>query len=546
MLSSGILSLIVYVTVRFPAGDVPVIAAEVYLASDLSRPRHSVDVDAGAADAALPFEPGLDAVILLRRRDAAYYLHGPLRWPSESRAVAVDGGARRTVSGPVPREAAVRSPIWIAAEGTAGAEWPRCTGDAGRWHCVGVPADAAGIVSLQRDAPVLYAAVRPAPPGGDLEVPVRSAAWATIVTLEGAPGDESARVQVLAPRRSPVRARAARQLLERAPGTGVEPLAGRRYLVSGIDHRDDLLLQVDGPDVALTRLALSTWSASLLQPLQVMLEPAVATTGRVVDRAGRAAGGARLVVAEIVEGGGATGSVQPLKRQVGELESGSDGTFTLRGLRAGRFELLGLHPRLGRGTLTFEPGGRPLVLRLDPGRRVAGRVLRDGVPLAGVWVDVPASHAAYLAAGDPMDVLAPAAVTGADGRFEVVLAPRVGNELRLDDRGIVTRLPLPPVGEGARVDLGDVTLRGSIAVRVTYAGDERCAIVAAGPLGRTGMTLAEARVLGPGVRLLTLSEAGRWLLELRCPRGMARADPPVLDVPAQAAEWSVHVATAPP
>ncbi len=546
MLSRGVLMLLTHVTFQLPPGT-PVVGAEVYVASDLSRPRQTVEVTAGAAGLAIAFVPGRESVVLLRRRDGAYYLHGPFRWPSDSQSVAVDGHARRTVEGRLSFAGTGSRPAWIDPDGVAVGEWPRCRVAGPRWQCVGVPLDAAGAVVLRFESPVVYAAVRPARGGGMQEVPVRAARWATIVTLDGAREHaETADLRLLAPRSTPFRGDAARVMLAAAAGAGVERISARSYLVAGAEHRDDLLLQVSGEHVSLTRVPLATAAAGLLQPTTVLLAPATVTRGRVVDRAGDPAAGARLALAEIVEGPGADGRPRTLRRQVAELVSGGEGEFTLSGLGSGRFELLALHPRLGRGTLAFEPGPQPLLLRLEPGRRVAGRVLRSGVPRAGVAVDVPASHEGYVAAADPMDVLAPAGVTGADGRFLVALPQRGGTELRLDDGGVVTRVPLPPLAAGQLADLGDVVLRGPVDVRVTYVGDERCALVASGPLGHTGMTLAEAQIVGPGTRLLTLPESGRWLLELRCPRGAARPEPAVLDVPPQAAEWSAHVMMAPP
>ena len=547
MLSSGVLSLVTFVTFHLPPPGPPVVAAEAYVASDLSRPRHAVEVDAGVTQVVIPFDSGTEAVVVLRRHDGAYYVHGPFRWPSEDQVVPVDGRARHTVQGRVPPGRVDSRPAWIDPEKAGVDEWPRCAIGPDGFQCVGVPLEAAGVVAVRLEPPALFATVRPSVPGGVLTVPVRSARWAAVVTLEGADHEVGrARLLVLAPRASPLRGRPARVMLTPADGVSVERLTARTYVISGVEHRDDLLLQADGEDLAMARVPLATSTVGLLHRTAVSLQPAMVTTGRVVDRSGRAAEGAQLAIAEIVEQSGADGRPRTIKRQVGELESGADGAFTLRGLGAGRYELLALHPRSGRGSITFEPGGRPLLLCLDPGRRVAGRVLRDGVPLPAVWVDIPASHEGYVAAVDPMDVLAPATTTGADGRFRIALPPRGATELRFDYQGEVTRLALPSVADGEEVDLGDIVLRRSIGVRVTYVGDERCALVAAGPLGHTGMALAEAQIVAPGTRLLTLPESGRWLLELRCPRGAARPEPAVLDVPPQAAEWSVHVTMAPP
>ena len=547
MLPHSILTLTAYLTVLLPPGGPPVVAADVYLASDLSRPVRSVEVDAGSTEVVVPFTADADAVLMLRRHDGRYYLHGPMKWPREARTVAVDATPRYGVEGAVPEGARSRErPFWMHADDLTG-EWPRCDASSRLWRCVGVPADGAGLVVFSLEAPVRFAVVRPSAPGGAAHVPVRSAHWATLISVDGDPRHvERSRVQVVAPRASAARTPRLRISLQPAPRASAERLTGRTWLVSGTAHQDGVLLQVEGDGVSLARVPLDTEMVRLHQRTTIVVLPAVVTTGQVVDRSGRPAEGARLILAEILEQTAAGGRTRTVKRQVAEIESGPDGLFALDGLGAGRFELLGLHPHHGRGTLAFQPGGRPLLLRLNPGRRVAGRVVRNGLPVPGVWVDVPATHDAYLTASDPMDAIAPAAATGPDGRFQVVLPQRGAVELRLDHGGVVTRVPLPGVSDDATLDLGDLALHGTISVRVTYAGDERCALVAAGPLGHTGMTLVEAQPMAPGTRTLTLPEPGRWLLELRCGRVAARAEPPLLDVPAQVTEWSAHVMMAPP
>ena len=547
MLPHSILTLTSYLTVLLPPGGAPVVAADVYLASDLSRPMRSVEVDAGSTEVVVPFTADADAVLLLRRLDGRYYLYGPTKWPREARTVAIDATPRYSVEGAVPDGARPHErPFWLHADDLTG-EWPRCDASTRMWRCVGVPADGAGLVVFSLEPPVRFAAVRPSDTGGAVHVAVRSAHWATLISIDGDPHHvEHARVQVVAPRASAAQTPRLRISLRPAPRASAERLTGRTWLVSGTAHQNDLVLQADGDGVSLARVPLDTEIARLHQRTTILLLPAVLTTGQVVDRSGRPVEGARLILAEILEQPSAVERTRTVKRQVAEIESGPGGAFALDGLGTGRFELLGLHARHGRGTLVFEPGGRPLVLRLNPGRRVAGRVVRNGLPVPGVWVDVPATHEGYLAASDPMDALAPAATTGPDGRFQVVLPQRGAAELRLDDQGVVTRVPLPAVSDAATLDLGDLPLQGSISVRVTYAGDERCVLVAAGPLGHTGMTLVEAQPIAPGTRALTLPEPGRWLLELRCGRVAARAEPPLLDVPAQVREWSAHVMMAPP
>lgn len=534
------------VSVRFelPRGDPPVVRAAVFDAgSDLSQPHvqvHAIDPDVLVLSAT----PGADVVVKFDRDDDTYYLDGPFRWPAS--------GATRLVP-PVPRYTAVGTvvadvpdddpPRWLDRDGALDAQpWPRCRRTRRAWECAGVPLLEPGVVVIGSDPmayAVLSADVLPTRRG----VSTRLARWAMLLLLQADDEDrlERPRVQLLEPQVSRFRAEGVRVMLRDATSARVHALARGVYFLAGTGNHEDLVLQVGGEDIAVVRTAISTAPDGLRPAMHVRLDAAAAVHGRVVNERDEPATGARLGLSELIDIREPDGQIRRLKRSLADVEPDADASFTLRGLGPGRYEVLALHPTWGRGSIVFEPGDRRLVIRLVAGSRVAGRVLQNGLPAAGVWVDVPGDRDAYVRAADPMDVVAPSAQTAADGRFTIALPPSGARELRIGADQAAVRVPIPPISANATLDIGDIHLRSPIAVQVTYVGDERCALLAAGPMGHSGLTMVEAQVIGPGARRLLLPESGTWLLTVRCGGRESPVQPAAIDVPPQVAAWSAHV-----
>lgn len=535
------------VTFQLPAAFAAVERILVYRADgDLRVPVHAMEA-AGTAVVPVASAPHLDVVVLFVGQDGSYLTDGPFRWPSTPASRSVAPVVRRTVTG--RRPASIRTheaPTWL--EGgyqAAGAPWPRCYHGLNDWFCVGIPAASAGVVLLQSESPVMYGVVRPANENqGQPTVQVITAQWAGAVLLDGygTGSRNDLRLRVVGPVASSHRRTDVRLFLEWVRDVRVELLADGCYLVAGNVDRDDLLLEVDGEAVATARVPIGAGELTVWQPLRVTLTPPLTVSGLVRGATGEAAAGAQLHLSELVERRDGDGRTVIVRRALRDSTADGSGRFTLPGLGDRRYELLAMHPALGRRVVTFQPQGRPLDVELEAGQQVRGRVVRRGRPLPNVWVDVPPDHQSYLEAADPLDVLSFAAVTDSDGRFLVTLPPRGAVELRLAHEGAVVRVPVAGQRSG-RLELGDIEWPGSIAVRIVYAADERCGLAASGPLGRSGMTIVEAVILAPGLRRLMLPEPGRWVLALVCLGREVAVDPPILEVPADVPEWSAYVMT---
>ncbi|HWN69499.1 MAG TPA: carboxypeptidase regulatory-like domain-containing protein, partial [Haliangium sp.] len=154
-----------------------------------------------------------------------------------------------------------------------------------------------------------------------------------------------------------------------------------------------------------------------LRGVEIVMDQGADVSGRVVDTAGKAVSGARVVGrVEAPEAGD--------EAPAGELgaTSGPDGAFALRAVPPGRLvlqaEAEGHAPSPAVAvTVSGEPGGRRenVVLRLTAPAPLAGRVVDEqGAGIAG----------ATVRALRPMSqITLPSATTDAQGRFEVMLAP---------------------------------------------------------------------------------------------------------------------------
>ena len=142
------------------------------------------------------------------------------------------------------------------------------------------------------------------------------------------------------------------------------------------------------------------------------------------------------------EGGGDAGS----------FYSAADGTFFVRGIKVGRYEVE-IHRIIGHGPVNFlerevgvlEAGRTDLVIEVERGYRMAGVVrTEEGVPVPHVFVEV------FDAEGD---MIGDSEMVGEDGRFEVVGLPEGGYTVKVDEDGF-----LPFRREGVRAGSADLVL----------------------------------------------------------------------------------------
>jgi protocatechuate 3,4-dioxygenase beta subunit len=208
----------------------------------------------------------------------------------------------------------------------------------------------------------------------------------------------------------------------------------------------------------------------------VRLAPAAAISGRVVDGQGRPVAGAALRAAAAgLEAGPPRGREIALLAweeglpllAPGEAVSGADGSFRLASLEFLPHDVVAR----GDGHLAAHAWGVPagtsdLVLALDPGAAVIGRVLdAGGVPIAGARVEArpgrsPEVHRLYDWGNwheDPGRDQAHDARTPADGRFRIAGLQPGAHELQVTADGRTPVLRQVEIA-GDLLDLGDIRL----------------------------------------------------------------------------------------
>ena len=424
----------------------------------------------------------------------------------------------------------------------------------GEWVCGGI-STRANVLAVVEGVGDLDWALAPATSAPFQTTELRRSTWGRIVQLigEGRGGTEELGVRAWREKPSSMRERSTRVQLVQDTATLVDQLDPHVLWVSGVGSLEDRLIEVTGPGIATQRVLLTDILAGPpLLPFYVRVTPAMTIHGSVVSSRGKEASGAIVSVSELIDPpkrrpprNAETETVK--KRWVSELVTDGDGAFVLDGVGLGRYEFVVVHVSLGRVKTVRVVDGRPLTLRLETARRVRGRVLVDNQPATGVSVRVVPDLAAYRDALDPIDVVAPAAVSDMNGRFDLVLPSRGRGEVLFGLAGAANRRwpfgdveRLPPV-----TDLGDVALPSPVIVRVYLTGGP-CDLRAAGPIGTLGTTMVTAIREPPGpLYRFELPEAGFWWLDATCDDRPAELHPPVLQIDQNGTPQLVEVIATP-
>ncbi|HEX9667919.1 MAG TPA: carboxypeptidase-like regulatory domain-containing protein, partial [Thermoanaerobaculia bacterium] len=234
--------------------------------------------------------------------------------------------------------------------------------------------------------------------------------------------------------------------------------------------------QIEG--TAAGHLAALVGDAVSTQPATLLLEPAAALAGIVVDAAGRPVAG----VAVRARPSGEWDSRHSPRDAAPRTASGADGRFRFPRLLPRQLYEVSAHPEeLAPARLvarTPPPGGKapPLRLVLAAGQTVVGRVVDpDGRPVAAADVSFRRvqrppvmSGGSGFASGGP----APSAATGADGRFRLHRVEAAEYDLQVTRRGFAAagRAALAVPAQKSDVDLGDVVLEPGVVLEGRVVG----------------------------------------------------------------------------
>jgi hypothetical protein len=489
---------------------------------------------------------GLETLLVFRVPDEdGYILDGPFRWPHRFAVYTVPVRWRRTVRGSWPRNGAA-APVWVSADlhSDSTEPWPQCAWWADEaWECIGVPLDAAGVVvSSARD--VIFAAALPGrAPGGVEHTTASAVPWARLIAASatGNPAERLSNVAMAVRKVEVPRARpnAVRVQAVADPSVRIQRLSGAAFWITGRVVHPDAWMEVTADGRAPVRVPLREVAAAPAEyVLRADMDPAVSLFGRIVGSPMVPAPGTIVSVFRLVPD-----PVMPEKRPprhlfLGEQTTKEDGTFRFDGLGLEQYELLAMHPSLGRAERLVEPDGQEIEVPLQRPVQAVGRVLRGGAPAANVPVRVVPDLAEFAAADDITDVAAGEAQTGADGRFAIALSGPGGGELRIGgDADAVKRLTLARADPKLRVvNVGDVELGDGMSVTFVLEASDGCNLMLAGPEGRAGLTVVRATRLGPALFEARLPEPGRWMLVAACGGRERSVVPGVVDVQASTTE----------
>lgn len=491
---------------------------------------------------------GVETLLMMRTPGhAGYLLYGPFRWPTESSTYFMGTRWRKTVAG---RSVRGPGPIsWVGSEDAAGEAFPSCdwTTDT-TWECIGIPLDATGVVVFARDSGVECAV-----PAGPLSSKglqlTRShvSTWGRLLIVSSGrlDADVDAAVRVSARRLETPRARPQAIRLEEVADERVhlERVASGVVWVGGGEIPVAGWIEIASGGRATERIDTSDIAAAPELPLRIQLQRSNPIAGHVTSGKGAGAPGTVVTLYRFIKEPGER-TQDPVRRvSVRETWTDADGAFRFEDLAQDSYEIIAMHPSLGRAARRVEPDGQDLEITLRPPSHVVGRVLRDGAPARGIPVVIVPDLAEFAAMADLTELRGGETETDLDGRFSVALGSRGTGELRIGNDGTgVRRVPLAAAEAQARVvDVGTIELVTQSPLTLVLEGADGCGLLLTGPLGRTGLTVVRASSVGPAMFEAAVPEAGRWQVVAVCGGRERAVLPPTISVPPGARDLTVRL-----
>lgn len=490
---------------------------------------------------------GVETLFLIRTPGhLGYILDGPFRWPAQAATYVVNAQWRKTIRG---HSAGSHAPlIWVAKdEGSVSrttCEWVDTTA----WECVGVPLNAIGVVVTTTSGEVRCSIPNGIVSASGVEVTSnRSSAWGrlvvvqTVATVRSKDGIRLTAKRLLLPRERPLATR-----LEVVPDRQIhiERVADGVAWIWGTEAPADGWVEIAGTDAATERIDVrEVTEVPPDLPLRIQLQPPATVFGRVSGLGGNPAAEAVVTLYRFAHDDRDRDKQSPRRITVAEVRADADGAFHFGDLAFEPYEIVAIHPALGRGVRRVIPDGRETDVVLRSSAQLKGRVLRNGMPARGVRVAIVPDLAQFAAAGDLTEMRGGDTQSDEDGRFVVSLAARGSSELRIgDERAGVRRVPLGPAESlSGVIDIGDVELGATAVVTFVLEGDGSCDILLTGPAGRTGMSVLRSSRIGPALSQAVVPEPGRWHVAAVCGPRERAVVPASIDVPASARDITVRL-----
>lgn len=491
---------------------------------------------------------GAETLFLIRAPGHhGYILDGPFRWPAQAATYLINTTWRKTIRG---HSTGSHAPlIWVGKDegGVARTtcEWTAST----TWECVGVPLEAVGVVVATTSGEV-----RCSIPNGLVSTSgvqttsTHSSAWGRLIVVH-AGGTVRAKdgIRVTAKRLQLPRERPLATRLEVEPDRQIhmEKVADDVVWVWGTEMSAGGWIEIAGTGAATERVDVREVSEITPElPLRIQLQAPATVFGRVSVPGGNAAAEAMVTLYRFAPDDRDRDKQAQRRITIAEMRADTDGVFQFGDLALEPYEVVAIHPVLGRGVRRVTPDGRETDVVLRSTAQVRGRVLRNGLPASGVAVVIVPDLAQFAAAGDLTEMRGGETESNEDGRFTVSLAARGSNELRIgDEHAGVRRVPLGPAESlSGVIDVGDVDLGATATVTFVLEGNGTCDILLTGPTGRTGMSVLRSSRIGPALSQVAVPEPGRWQVVAACGGRERAVVPGVIAVPASAREITVRLA----
>jgi hypothetical protein len=458
--------------------------------------------------------PGRRSLALLRTRGRNdYFVEGPFSWPASAQHRKVENIRRRTLLG----EAALlplRTPIrFFPSEAGALCE----TAGVGRWQCIGVPADAPGVVVARREGGrVAWAEI---PSSSTERVAASSSEWGALVRLDAPEHSSDA---PLAKLQKPGPAGGAVMVPD--PGFEFRSLAQGLIWIAGAETPAGRVVELRwGPFVGKADAAQTVAAAESGEPVPVAVAAPTTVRGTVTDSARAPVSGAVVL---LCDAGPGARSDKGARSVIADTVTDAVGRYEILGLPRGDYLLRVCAGAYGCFENRADLSGAANDFVLSPRATFIGRVMSPGgVPETGASALISPTIDEYMRAEDRVALIPLQVSADADGRFRIA-APARGRfvvEVRASRGAAARRRVEVSDFSPAIVDLGDIALSqpGAFEAIVLKCPSGELRLI--GPVG--GDSTLPQRIAFPidsqQRASVQLPESGTWLLAANC-GGVAR------------------------
>lgn len=156
--------------------------------------------------------------------------------------------------------------------------------------------------------------------------------------------------------------------------------------------------------------------------IELILDRPVEMRGKVVDETGKPIARAKVIVAREWTADGKEVIQGHLSQDIFETKTDAKGQFSFNRLKPGKVSLIVEHPDYASAIDNFKSDAKDVVIKLDHGGMIRGRIVDADKPLAGVKVEINGANLSHRQFGYAKTK------TDANGRFEAHNLPYFPND----------------------------------------------------------------------------------------------------------------------